>query len=245
MCDVNYYLWSVLKTAREELRLLSKFNLVFFVFLFIFTVTTMTDNSLLSVWVLRLARSAWLAWLLWWLAIALHWLLTVALHGLTVALHWLAISLHGLSTITLWLLSTGWHNWRHSILLGLTVAWLLHRLAWLLHWCSVPVHHLLLLRHAGLSSGWLTSISGWGIGRWSTGTFFDQVVLLKITAELVVTNTLLELDQDVIQLHVELSSLLEQDGELLLNDDGFIDLLEELVFGWVVANLSNCSIQGS
>lgn len=211
----------------------------------------MADHSLLSVWVLGLARSAWLAWLLWWLAIALHWL-AVALHGLTVALHWLAVSLHGLSTITLRLLSTGWHNWWHSVLLWLTIAWLLHWLAWLLlHWCSVPVHHLLLswlsrlLRHAGLSSGWLASISGWGISRWSTGAFFDQVILLKITAELVVIDTLLELDQDVIQLHVELSSLLEQDGELILNDDGLVNLLEELVLGRVIANLSNCSIQGS
>jgi len=96
-----------------------------------------------------------------------------------------------------------------------------------------------------LSSGWLTSVTGWGISGWSTSAFFDQVVLLKVTAELVVIDALLKLDQDVIQLHVELSSLLEQDGELLLNDDGLVDLLEELVLGRVVANLSNCSIQGS
>jgi len=204
-----------------------------------------------------------LAWLLWWLAIALHWL-AVALHGLTVALHWLAVSLHGLSTITLWLLSTWCHDRWHSVLLGLAIAWLLHLLAWLLHGLTVALHWLAVSLHglstitlwllsrlarlsrlSRLSSGWLTSISRRSVSGRTSSVFLDQVVLLKVTAELVVVDALLELDQDVVQLHVELSSLLEQGGELLLYDDGLVDLLEELILCRVAASLSNCTVQGS
>jgi len=68
---------------------------------------------------------------------------------------------------------------------------------------------------------------------------------LKITAELVIINALLELEKNVVKLHVELRSLFEQHGELVLHNDGFVDALEVLALRWVVANLADNLIEGS
>lgn len=200
----------------------------------------------------RLSRLTRLAWLtLHRLAIALHWLLAVTLHWLTVTLHWLAISLHWLS-IALWLLSIRRHHRWHSavaVLHGLAglsrLSWLAH-LSWLLHRGAISVHHLLLSRLSRLAGLSRLSEAWWGVGWRLAGSgccVLYQVVLLKVTAELVVVDALLQLDKDVVQFHIELGSLLEEDGKLLLDDDGLVDLLEELVLGWVVTDLSYSGIQ--
>lgn len=95
-----------------------------------------------------------------------------------------------------------------------------------------------------MTSTWLTSEAWWCIRRGLalSSIFLDQVILLKITAKLVVIDALLELDQDVVELHIELSALFEQHREIVLHNDRFVDLLEELVLCGVVANLSNGSI---
>jgi len=66
---------------------------------------------------------------------------------------------------------------------------------------------------------------------------------LEVAAELEVVDALLKLNKNVVELHVELSTLLKQDRELLLDDDSLVDLLEELVFGWVLARCRNKLIQ--
>ena len=71
----------------------------------------------------------------------------------------------------------------------------------------------------------------------------DQLVLLDVTAELVVVNTLLQLDKDIVELHVEIRTLLEQHRKLFLHNDGFIDLLEELSLSRILADLGNGCLQ--
>ena len=56
----------------------------------------------------------------------------------------------------------------------------------------------------------------------------DQFILLNITAELVVIDTLLELRKDIVKLRVEICTLLEENCKLFLHNDSLIDLLEEL-----------------
>lgn len=59
---------------------------------------------------------------------------------------------------------------------------------------------------------------------------------MEVTAELVVVDALLQTDQDVVQLDVELSALLDKDGQVLCDDNSLIDLRKELVLGGVVTN---------
>ena len=66
---------------------------------------------------------------------------------------------------------------------------------------------------------------------------------MEVATELEVVDALLQLNKDVIKLHVELRTLLEQDGELVLDDDGLVDGLEELALGWVGADLGAGCIQ--
>lgn len=63
----------------------------------------------------------------------------------------------------------------------------------------------------------------------------QKIVFLQIPAKLEVVDALLESDQCVIQLHVELGALLEEYIQVVCNHDGFVDLLEELALGGVVA----------
>ena len=62
----------------------------------------------------------------------------------------------------------------------------------------------------------------------------EQVVLLKIAAELVVADALLEPDQDIIELHVELCTLLNEGLELLSHDNCLADLREKCVLCGIV-----------
>lgn len=81
---------------------------------------------------------------------------------------------------------------------------------------------------------------GSGLGRGLLGLrgrdLLQEVVLLQISAELVVVNTLLEADERVVKLHVELGALLEQHCQVVSNQDGLVDLLEELALRRVVAH---------
>ncbi len=66
-----------------------------------------------------------------------------------------------------------------------------------------------------------------------------QVVFLEITAKLVVVDALLETNKYIIELQVELGTLLKENLELVLDDQSLINLLKELVFGGVVSNRVN------
>ena len=66
---------------------------------------------------------------------------------------------------------------------------------------------------------------------------------MEVATELVIVDVLLKLNKSVVELHVELSTLLKQDGELLLDDDSLINLFEELVLSWVLAKCRNNLIQ--
>ena len=144
----------------------------------------------------------------------------------------------------------GGHGLRHTLRSAISIHRLL-RLSLHLLWLTVSIHRLLHARlhtrlHTRLHSvtwhsAWRHSTS-WGLAscRWlPTSCCCDQVVLLKVTAKLVVIDALLELDQYVIQLHVEVSALLKQHGKLVLNNDSFVNLLEELALLWIITNLAN------
>lgn len=59
---------------------------------------------------------------------------------------------------------------------------------------------------------------------------------MKVAAELEIVDALLQSDQVVVQLKVELGSLLQKYRQLLLHDDSLVDVLEELALGGVVAS---------
>jgi len=91
-------------------------------------------------------------------------------------------------------------------------------------------------RHRWLATstgGLLAWLSGWSATR---SKLLHQVVLLEVATELVVVDALLETNENVVQLQVELGALLQLHGELILHDDGLVDLREELVLGWVVTH---------
>jgi hypothetical protein len=84
----------------------------------------------------------------------------------------------------------------------------------------------------------LGSVLGWSsTGGCNLVQVRHQFILLHVSGELVVGDVLLGLDQDVLELHVELGSLVEEHGELLLHDDGLVELLEELVLLRIVSGL--------
>ena len=136
-----------------------------------------------------------------------------------------AVSIHRLLRLSL-----------HLLRLTVSIHWLLH--AWLHTWLHTWLHSVAwhsARRHT--PCWWLPSC-----GRLAASSCCNQIILLKIAAELVVIDTLLEFDQDVIKLHVEVSSLLKKHGKLVLNDDSLIDLLEELALLWIIANLADDSV---
>lgn len=61
---------------------------------------------------------------------------------------------------------------------------------------------------------------------------------MHISGELVILQVLLGLDQTILEVHVELSSLVKESRQLLLDDDCLIELLEELGLLWIVTSLS-------
>jgi hypothetical protein len=73
-----------------------------------------------------------------------------------------------------------------------------------------------------------------GESRLGLSNLLLKVVLLEVAAELEVVDTLLQADQYVVQLHVELSALVEKLLQLLLHDDGLIYFLEESALGRIV-----------
>ena len=59
---------------------------------------------------------------------------------------------------------------------------------------------------------------------------------MHITAELEVIDTLLKADQDIVELHIEVVSLLQELRKLLLNKDSLVKLLEERALFRIVAS---------
>ena len=142
----------------------------------------------------------------------LRWLL----HRLSVAV---ALS-RWLCPIGLRLLSgTTWpHRWRH----------LSH-----LHGLTISTHRLWHPRRRSACSRWLLSRCA------ARHDLRHQFVLLHITAELEVIDTLLKADKDIVELHIEVVSLLQELRKLLLNKDSLVELLEERALFRIVA----CSVQ--
>lgn len=104
-------------------------------------------------------------------------------------------------------------------LLGLH-AWLHLSHAWL-HWRhSVAWHHSAWWHLRGL------------LGRLTTASL-DRVVTLHVSRHLVIADLLLKLDKLIVQLGVELVSLSEHVGQLVLRVDSVIDLREESLLGRV------------
>ena len=196
---------------------------------------------------LRLLALHWLA--RHGLSITLHWLahrLTVALHrlshGLTPSLcwlaHWLAVALHWLLTVPLRRHSLGHTLRRHSVAtisLGLLRLHTLrlHALRLLLSrvWILRLTHRLL-----GLLGLLLLLRSGRLNGTTRCGNLLQKIVLLEVAAKFVVVDALLNADEHIVELQVELISLLQKHLELILNDKCLVDLLKELILGWVVSN---------
>ena len=171
----------------------------------------------LAVWVLRwhLSGSS--------VSVGLHRLLAGG-HGLWHTLG-SAVSIHRLLRLSL-----------HLLRLTVSIHWLLH--AWLHTWLHTWLHSV--ARHSTRRHApcwWLPSCR-----RLPASSCCDEIILLKIAAKLVVIDTLLEFDQDVIKLHVEVSSLLKKHGKLILNYDSLIDLLEELALLWIITNLADDSV---
>lgn len=62
-----------------------------------------------------------------------------------------------------------------------------------------------------------------------------RVVLLEIATELVVSDALLETDQDFVQLQVEVRALFQMHRKVVGCDNSLVDLLEEATFGGIIA----------
>ena len=87
-------------------------------------------------------------------------------------------------------------------------------------------------RHSWLLRGLL----GWSCRASRGSDLLKELILLKVAAELEIIDALLQSDQVVVQLKVELGSLLQKYRQLLLHDDSLVDVLEELALGGVVAS---------
>ena len=67
---------------------------------------------------------------------------------------------------------------------------------------------------------------------------------MKVSAELVIVDALLKANQRVIQLGVELVTLLQKHLQVVSNQYSLVDLLEELTLGGVVAHRVNKLLDG-
>ena len=167
----------------------------------------------LHLWLLPWHRLAWhrLAW--HGLAVTLHWLLTVALRrhslGHPLSRHSVPTISHALRGHALWLL------------LLLSRVRLLGRLRLTLR--------LLGLLGLLLRSGRLDDAT-------RCGNLRQKIVLLKVAAKFVVIDALLDADENIVELQVELVSLLQKHLELILHDKCLVDVLKELVLFGIVSN---------
>ena len=159
------------------------------------------------------------------LSVALHLARLLALHWLTVALWWHAVALrltwlHGLAVA---LRLTRLLTWLHWLTLhGLAVALTGCHCRW--H-TAVALHRWLLSRHRLLRHGLSVSTVCWHLtgSCWTTwllaGSLASaacdttqlghKIILLKVTAHFVIVDALLQADEDVVELHVELGTLLQ------------------------------------
>lgn len=203
--------------------------------------------------------------------LTLHRLLLLALHGLSVhvrglahlrlAVHLRLLTLHRLLAILLHLrlLAIGLRlavthsrllaiTLRHAVLaVSLGLAGLLLTVALRRHAVLTVGLRLLGLGLAWLLLCWLLGLS-LRLGRCRLGglrscNLLHQFVLLQITAELVIIDALLQANEDVVELDVELSALLDKDRQVLSNNDGLVDGLEELVLGRIVSHSSQQLVQ--
>ena len=172
---------------------------------------SVTLNRLLSV---SLGLSRLLA-----VGLRLHRLLSVSLRLLTVSL---SLRLHAPGCLLLL---------RHAVALHrLSIATItLWLLAWLL-WLSGGIgSHGLWLSGCRLSRrclSWLRCLN-----------LLEKIVLLKVATKLVVVDVLLKTDESVVELDVELSALLQKHLQVIGDEDCFVDLLEKLALGGIVAHL--------
>ena len=197
------------------------------------------------------------------LGISLNWLLPVVLglHRLRVALglHRLPITLSRLLSVTLnRLLAVGLRLHR---LLSVSLRLLTVSLSLRLHapGCLLLLRHAVALHRLSIATitlwllAWLLWLSG-GIGShglWLSGcrlsrrclswlrclNLLEKIVLLKVATKLVVVDVLLKTDESVVELDVELSALLQKHLQVIGDEDCFVDLLEKLALGGIVAHL--------
>jgi len=205
----------------------------------------------LHLWLLPWHRLAWhrLAW--HGLAVTLHWLahrlahwLTVALHrlllhGLAPSLrllaHWLPIALHWLLTVALRRHSLGHPLSRHS------VPTISHALRGHALWLLLLLSRVRLLGRLRLTLRLLGLLglllrSGRLDDATRCGNLRQKIVLLKVAAKFVVIDALLDADEYIVELQVELVSLLQKHLELILHDKCLVDVLKELVLFGIVSN---------
>jgi len=172
------------------------------------------------------------------LPVALSWLLlSVALDGLLsvgLSLHWLlAVSLRllavglGLRLHTPTCLLLSWHAITlHRLLLAVAAVTL-----WLLTWSWQLAWLLLRSRRDSLwllSRDWLSWLRCLDL--------LKKVVLLQVASELIVVDALLQTDKSIVELDIELGALLQQHLQVVSNHDRFVDLLEKLALGRVIAH---------
>ena len=156
--------------------------------------------------------------------VVLAWLLRRVSHhllswrGITLRLSWHGITL-GLSVLRL---SITLHRRRHSPSTRLLT---IHsRLLYWLLWLGL-----------GLSC-WLLS---WRLNLGTLARVYQNVVLLQISCEFVVLNTLLKFDESLVKLRVELAALFKHILKIVLGDYSLVQYLKEHHSFWILRLLAD------